>query len=583
MPTSLSVPEANRSRRTKAGDVRLKLVSLEDGITSCGFRKMAAFARRIHPETESLYVTTKRYLGLRNTLFGSYGIGELGAQEVDEIAQGLADADLIGFSAMTGYAEITHRLISRVREIRPDAFMIWGGIHPIIHPEDAITADVDAICTGEGEFAFEELLHALKEGRDHTQVKNFWFKNGDEVLRNHFLPLMTNEAMEALPFPQFGEGERIYREREGFVEMGVGDYLANDGLTYTTLWSIGCPFHCAFCGNTKFIANDPKYKRIRHPSARYIVEEVKTARRRFPHISHVSFHDDSFMAIPYEQLEEFAQLWHDELSIPFAVYGVIPNYVKREKFEILTWAGMNRIRMGIQSGSEEILNFYRRPTPPEKIRAASQVIGSFTPRYHIPPSYDIIMDNPVETRQDVIDTLELLYGLPRPFTLFIYSLKVIPNTELERAMRERGIDLEQIDSSYASIPPRWANLLLYVLTFWRPPRWLFDLMLRRVRASGEPQPLYPRLGLVLRAAYLTRKVVNHLRFMDFSLIPGWSGYVAWRLGLVGFWQRRVRRRLPRPAPPARRYRPGVGSSRAPTSGSLVEPAVLAVRSTTAST
>ena len=59
--------------------------------------------------------------------------------------------------------------------------------------------------------------------------------------------------------------------------------------------------------NTKFIANDPKYKRIRHPSARYMVEQVKDVRTRFPHLSQVSFHDDSFMAIPYPQLEEFAE------------------------------------------------------------------------------------------------------------------------------------------------------------------------------------------------------------------------------------------------------------------------------------
>src|ERR1700726_1868227 len=207
--------------------------------------------------------------------------------------------------------------------------------------------------------------------------------------------------MEDLPFPLYREKERIYREGKGFEPISLHDYVTNDGLSYTTLWSIGCPFHCTYCGNTKFIANDAKYKRIRHPSARYIVEEVKAARRRFPHISHVSFHDDSFMAIPYPQLEEFAELWKAELDLPFAVYGVIPNYVKQDKFAILTWAGMNRIRMGIQSGSEHILEFYKRPSPPAKIRAAGEVIGAFTggrDGYHLPPAYDLIVDNPIETR-----------------------------------------------------------------------------------------------------------------------------------------------------------------------------------------
>ncbi len=529
--------------------MRIQLVSLEDGITSCGFRKMAAYVRRINPDTEPVYVSTNRYRTLRAGIKGTYGgKGELGDEEVDEIAQGLVGSDLVGFSSMTGYADLTRRIVTRLRQLNPSSYIVWGGIHPIIHPEDAILADVDAICTGEGEFAFEELRQLLLDDCDPVSVGNFWFKRGDQVIRNEFLPLMSVDQMEALPFPLFGENEKIYSAGQGLVPMGIGDYLANDGLGYSTLWSIGCPFHCSFCGNTKFIANDPKYKKIRHPTARYIVDEIKSVRRRFPHVSQVSFHDDSFMAIPYRELETFAELWREELGIPFAVYGVIPNYVKQEKFEILTWAGMNRIRMGIQSGSQDILDFYKRPTPPARIMEAGEVIASFSPEYHIPPAYDIIMDNPIETRQDVVDTLELLYRMPRPYTLYIYSLKIIPNTGLEQAMKERGVDLDAISANYSVIPPKAANLLLYVLAVGRPPRKVFDWALKRVKSSATPQKEYPRLGMLLRSVYLGKRVVDHLRFMDFSIIPGWSGYVVWRLGIVGLYQRRFNPRPPRPAP-----------------------------------
>jgi radical SAM superfamily enzyme YgiQ (UPF0313 family) len=533
------------------------MVCLEDGITSCGFRKMAAYVSRLNADTEAYYVTTNRYRGIRTALFGGLGAGgDLTADDVDEIARELCGAELLGFSSMTGYADLTHRIIRRVKELDPSVFVVWGGIHPIIHPEDAIAGEADAICTGEGEFAFETFYDAFKEGRDYTGTQNFWFRRGDEVIRNHFLPLMTAPEMETLPFPLYGERERIYQRGQGFAPIGLGDYVANDGLSYTTLWSIGCPFHCTYCGNTKFIANDPKYKRIRHPSARYIVDQVKDARARFPHLSQVSFHDDSFMAISYDQLHEFATLWHDELDrLPFAVYGVIPNYVKQEKFELLTWAGLNRIRMGIQSGSEHILEFYKRPSPPVKIKAAGEVIGNFAggrTRYHLPPAYDLIVDNPVETRQDVVDTLQLIYEMPRPYTLFIYSLKVIPNTELERLIKERGVELDEIDSSYFVIPPRAGNLLLYVLCLWKPPQWLWKLLLARVRSSTEPQRLYPRLGLVLRTLYLGKRALAHFRRMDFSIFPGWTGYVFWRLGLVGLWQRRFAPRHPRPEAPVKR-------------------------------
>jgi radical SAM superfamily enzyme YgiQ (UPF0313 family) len=531
--------------------LRIKMVSLEDGITSCGFRKMAAFVARINEDTESCYVSTNRYRNIRNGLRGTLGsAGSLEDEDIDLAARHLIEADLVGFSSMTGYAELTRRLIKRVKELDPSTFVIWGGIHAIIQPEDAILADVDAICTGEGEFAFEELHQLMLEGRDHTNVKNFWFKQPDgSVLKNHFLPLMSVEQMESLPFPQYGEGETIYESGQGFRPMTARHYIDNDGLSYTTLWSIGCPFHCTYCGNTKFISNDAKYKRIRHPSARYIVDEVKTARERFPHLSHVSFHDDSFMAIPYREIEEFAELWKAELDLPFAVYGVIPNYVKREKFELLTWAGMNRVRMGIQSGSRRTLDFYKRPSPPEKILAAGEVNASFAPKYHIPPAYDIITDNPIETREDIKETLQLLYDMDRPYTLFIYSLKVIPNTELERAMKERGVDIEEISATFMSIPPRLNNLLLYVLTMWRPPEWLWKRLLKHVKASTEEQRLYPRLGSLLRGMYLSRRALSHLAKHDFSAIPGRTGYYFWRLGLVGMWRKHMTKRLPRPPRP----------------------------------
>jgi radical SAM superfamily enzyme YgiQ (UPF0313 family) len=212
-------------------------------------------------------------------------------------------------------------------------------------------------------------------------------------------------------------------------------------------------------------------------------------------------------------------------------------------------AGMNRIRMGIQSGSERILDFYRRPTPVEKVEAGANAVAAFAPRYHIPPSYDVIVDNPIEIRQDVIDTLELLYRIARPFTLFIFSLRVIPNMELERMMKERGVDIEEISSNYATIPARWANILLYLITLWRPPRWLWDRMLRRVEASGTPQKTYPLLGGVMRTLYLAKRVWSHLQFMDFSIVPGYTGYVFWRLGIVRFWWKYL---TPRPERPSKR-------------------------------
>jgi radical SAM superfamily enzyme YgiQ (UPF0313 family) len=204
--------------------------------------------------------------------------------------------------------------------------------------------------------------------------------------------------------------------------------------------------------------------------------------------------------------------------------------------------------MGIQSGSDRILKFYRRPTPVARVEQAASMISEWK-AYHINPAYDIIVDNPIETRQDVLDTLELAYRLARPFTLNIFSLRVIPNTVLEKQMEEEGIDLEQINASYHALRPTWANVLLYLLMLWRPPRWLFDRLLTRVRAYAEPQRSYPFLLHAIRIPWLVQQGLRHLRFGEFSLITGRSGYWLWKLGIVS-----LLRKL-RPDPP------GPGSER----------------------
>ena len=149
----------------------------------------------------------------------------------------------------------------------------------------------------------------------------------------------------------------------------------------------------------------------------------------------------------------------------------------------------------------------------------------------------MIVDNPIETKQDVVDTLELAYRLSRPYIFYIYSLRVIPNTELEKQMKEAGIDLEQISAYYAVLNPTLANALMYLITFYKPPRWLFDYLLKHVKACRDPQRKYPVLMFVLRAMYLFKKACDHLRFMDFSVITSKTGYVLWRLGIISFWRR----------------------------------------------
>ena len=95
---------------------------------------------------------------------------------------------------------------------------------------------------------------------------------------------MQQEEMDKLPSPTYQDGELIYHYGEGFKPINSNDFFKYSSLCYNTVWSIGCPFKCTYCGNSKFIDNDDAYRKLRHSSPNIIIEEIKRAVSKHPYI-----------------------------------------------------------------------------------------------------------------------------------------------------------------------------------------------------------------------------------------------------------------------------------------------------------
>ena len=515
--------------------LKIRLALVEDGLNNIGFRKFSAYVKSIHPNTKAAYVPTGNMQGLIRTLFEK-GAGDLTGKDILKISKFLAEGDLVGLSSMTQYSTTVHEIIASIRRLNPRAYIVWGGIHAIIYPEDAIK-HADAVCTGEGEFAFKTFLNLFKNGKDYTTTPSFWFRKDNGIIKNTNLPMMQKNEMDELPPLMYEDGEFIYHRGKNFKSVNSNDFLEFSGLAYSTVWSIGCPLMCTYCGNSKFIEYDKGYRRLRHSSPRTIIDEIKRAKSKQPHISTIVFHDDSFLALPYAVLEQFCKLWKAEVKIPFAVLGIIPNYVREDKIALLLDAGMNRVRMGIQSGSERILEFYKRPTKLRRIKEAAKVINKYK-KYMITPGYDIILENPIETPEDTRATLDLLYEMPRPFNANVFALRIIPNTELARDFEKKGLEVPLIDQNYHfGFHRTLGNTLVFALVVWKMPRWLFKRLRKKVYPVQSEQPHYPILFKCFHAAYLVSRAFDYLRFLDFSLLPGKVGYFLWKFGIINFWQR----------------------------------------------
>jgi hypothetical protein len=158
----------------------------------------------------------------------------------------------------------------------------------------------------------------------------------------------------------------------------------------------------------------------------------------------------------------------------------------------------------------------------------------------IPPSYDIILENPIETPEDTRATVDMLYEMPRPFTLNIYALRIIPNTTMAKDIEDRGFKIPLINKNYFIDYHRTlGNIVVFTLTFWKMPRWLYKYLRNKIYPVHTKQQNYPILFTIVRTLYYVKRAFDHLRFMDFSVLPGKTGYLLWKIGIIKFWKKFV--------------------------------------------
>jgi radical SAM superfamily enzyme YgiQ (UPF0313 family) len=513
--------------------MKLKFVSVEEGISAIGFRKIISVAKKLNPDLEIYFVTTGNLYSLRKHIFPTTS-EHFDAKDFSNIAKEIADADLLCFSAMTPSAPYVERLIKLVRKINPKIYVLWGGAHSIIYPDEAIE-HADAICTGEGEIPFVKFYKAFCEGGNYLKTPTMWFKKGKRTYRNLNLPLNTPKQIDSFPYLYNGFDCNIYDLKlKRFRPLTQSDCLNFNGLSYKTIWTLGCPFSCIYCANDAFIKYDQKYRIVRYPSIDHILSEIESAIKINPFISTIIFEDDNFITIPTSVIRNFAKEYKKRIGLPFVVPGIHPNFITKEKIDILGKAGMNRSRMGIQSASKKMLLFYRRPTPLPIVKKSANTLVNTSRKYNmIPPAFDIIIDNPIETKEDLVETLRFLYDLERPYTLTVFSLRVFPKTKLWDYFQSHPVaDIRQLTSSYLDTRKTMASILLYLLPVVKLPRFIHDYLLTKVEGYKNNTRYYPRLYWIAKTLYLISRAKDHLRRLDFSTIVGPWGYILWKVGII---------------------------------------------------
>jgi len=343
---------------------------------------------------------------------------------------------VVGFSVMSTFFRIAARLTHLVRE-RTNAFVVWGGIHPTVCPEECLD-HADAICVGEGEGALLELLAALDSGSDYREIQNIWTKTNGEIRKNPMRPLV--EDLDAMPFPDYTRRNKFYVDSGKLVQGIAGEDVIE---SYRILMSRGCVHRCHYCCNSLL---SHLYKGlgpyVRRRSVDSVIAELEGAKAIYKNVSTISVIDDSFM-FDRAWLQEFSEKYSAKIRLLYGAY-THPNLVKEEFIKLLAPTGFFYTIMGIQSGSERIRKeYYNRHTPNEQIIRAGEIFRE----YGLMTCYDLIVQCPYETEEDRLATLELLTSLPRPYQLDPFPLQFFPGTAItERALRDGKIRPEDVEN-----------------------------------------------------------------------------------------------------------------------------------------
>jgi anaerobic magnesium-protoporphyrin IX monomethyl ester cyclase len=321
--------------------------------------------------------------------------------------------------------------------------VIMGGAHVNVRPEESLKY-ADMICLGEGERAFLELLQKYSAKRHpDTDIQNIWFNTRDGVVRNELRRL--DENLDRFPQPDFNLNDMYVMNESSFEKLNE----THINFEYSVMTSRGCPYSCTYCYNSyrrRQYKGKGRYLRTR--KIEKVIEELSIAKRTFKGLRKVNFMDDSFIARKMEDFEFFKNLYLEQINLPFFALAE-PMAFDFEKVKILKNAGLSELQVGIQSGSERTnQQDYKRTMSNERVLK----IARFINQLKIDVIYDLIFNNPYESREDLIETVDLLLKFPKPFSLQGYNLIFYPETQItDRALRDGNILVKEKCEDFSTI------------------------------------------------------------------------------------------------------------------------------------
>lgn len=295
------------------------------------------------------------------------GFGE--GSSAKEIAERVASdrPDVMGLTVHTRGLRPSVEIARAVREACPQTRVVFGGYHPSAMHKEVLEdfGCVDFVVRGEAEETFPALLKTLANGRSLDTVRGLTFRNNGRVRET---PAADPPAdLDALPFPArhlLGPVEHYSIKDESGLGPGVrvGHVIS----------SRGCPYKCAFCCVLS-IRGSKSRQRFRSPAN--CADEIEQLVNDYG-AEHIQFRDDNFYARPHRALAILQECWQRGLRPTYGFPARADTIVRsRSVLHTMRQLGTVFVEVGIENGSQAVLDRYKKDLQVEDIERAIDILG----------------------------------------------------------------------------------------------------------------------------------------------------------------------------------------------------------------
>ncbi len=252
-----------------------------------------------------------------------------------------------------------------------------------------LQAGADAVLTGEADNSFPALAAAWRDsGSEISNIPGLVLLDERGGTRNTAQTRGIDD-LDSLPLPAWD-----LIDVEAYRRVW---HAAHGRLSWNMATSRGCPFGCNWCAKPIF------GRRYAQRSPECVAEEMRLLKERV-RADHIWFADDIF-GLTTQWIAQFAaEVAERDARTPFMIQ-CRADLLRPEVARALATAGAEEVWLGVESGSQRILDAMEKGTTTSEVRSATRALKE----HGIRACWFIQLGYPSETWDDVLATRDLIH------------------------------------------------------------------------------------------------------------------------------------------------------------------------------